>query len=72
MSLFLQWRAEAENAWNITMAPVLSFTLSEEGVSALRDVLICLNKFNEEICLEAKKDQVCFISSIRISCSCEL
>lgn len=54
------------------MAPVLSFTLSEEGVSALRDVLICLNKFNEEICLEAKKDQVCFISSIRISCSCEL
>lgn len=40
------------------MAPVLVFTLSEEGVSALRDVLICLNKFNEEICLEARKDQV--------------
>ncbi|MBE3049467.1 hypothetical protein IMZ48_44605 [Candidatus Bathyarchaeota archaeon] len=40
------------------MAPVLVFTLSEEGVSALRDVLVCLNKFNEEICLEARKDQV--------------
>lgn len=40
------------------MAPVLLFTLSEEGVSALRDVLVCLNKFNEEVCLEAKKDQV--------------
>lgn len=40
------------------MAPVLIFTLSEEGVSALRDVLVCLNKFNEEVCLEARKDQV--------------
>lgn len=40
------------------MAPILLFTLSEEGVNALRDVLICLNKFNEEVCLEAKKDQV--------------
>lgn len=46
------------------MAPVLSFTLSEEGVTALRDVLICLNKFNEEVCLEARKDQVYSTSSI--------
>lgn len=38
---------------------VLLFTLSEEGVSGLRDALICLNKFNEEVCLEARKDQVC-------------
>ncbi|CAI4219072.1 unnamed protein product [Parascedosporium putredinis] len=42
--------------------PVLLFTLSEEGVSALRDVLTCLSKFNEEVCLEARKDQV--LSSI--------
>lgn len=40
------------------MAPVLLLTLSEQGVSALRDVLVCLNKFNEEVCLEARKDQV--------------
>ena len=40
------------------MAPVLLLTLSEEGVSGLRDVLVCLNKFNEEVCLEARKDQV--------------
>ncbi|SPO02898.1 related to rad9 protein [Cephalotrichum gorgonifer] len=39
------------------MAPVLLFTLSEEGVIGLRDVLVCLNKFNEEVCLEVKKDQ---------------
>jgi hypothetical protein len=47
------------------MAPVLVFTLSEEGASALRDVLVCLNKFNEEVCLEAKKDQVCRVSGLR-------
>lgn len=39
--------------------PVLKFTLSEEGVSVLRDALSCLGKFSDEVSLEAKKDQVC-------------
>ncbi|KAI0015447.1 Rad9-domain-containing protein [Xylariomycetidae sp. FL0641] len=39
---------------------VLRFTLSEEGVSTLRDALACLGKFSEEVCLEAKKDRLVF------------
>ncbi|KAK3196740.1 hypothetical protein K4F52_000084 [Lecanicillium sp. MT-2017a] len=35
---------------------VLNFTLSEEGVSAFRDALICLNKFSDDVSLEARKD----------------
>ncbi|KAK2612206.1 hypothetical protein QQS21_001782 [Conoideocrella luteorostrata] len=35
---------------------ILSFTLSEEGVSAFRDALICLSKFSDDVSLEAKKD----------------
>lgn len=35
---------------------ILSFTLSEEGVSTFRDALICLNKFSDEVSLEARKD----------------
>ncbi|QLI68189.1 DNA repair protein rad9 [Metarhizium brunneum] len=35
---------------------ILSFTLSEEGVSAFRDALICLNKFSDDVSLEARKD----------------
>lgn len=37
---------------------ILSFTLSEEGVSAFRDALICLNKFSDDVSLEARKDSV--------------
>lgn len=37
---------------------VLTFTLSEEGVSAFRDALICLNKFSDDVSLEARKDSV--------------
>lgn len=37
---------------------VLNFTLSEEGVSAFRDALICLNKFSDDVSLEARKDAV--------------
>ncbi|KAI0004868.1 Rad9-domain-containing protein [Xylariaceae sp. FL0662B] len=40
--------------------PLLKFTLSEEGVSALRDALSCLGKFSEEVSLEAKKDRLVF------------
>ncbi|KAI1393343.1 Rad9-domain-containing protein [Hypoxylon trugodes] len=39
---------------------VLNFTLSEEGVSALRDALACLGKFSDEVSLEAKKDRLVF------------
>ncbi|RBR13983.1 uncharacterized protein FIESC28_07949 [Fusarium coffeatum] len=35
---------------------LLSFTLSEEGVAAFRDALICLNKFSDDVSLEARKD----------------
>ncbi|KAG5985290.1 hypothetical protein E4U55_006770 [Claviceps digitariae] len=35
---------------------ILSFTLSEEGVSTFRDALICLNKFSDDVSLEARKD----------------
>ncbi|KAI1378399.1 Rad9-domain-containing protein [Hypoxylon crocopeplum] len=39
---------------------VLNFTLSEEGVSSLRDALACLGKFSDEVSLEAKKDRLVF------------
>ncbi|KAF4982660.1 hypothetical protein FZEAL_1767 [Fusarium zealandicum] len=35
---------------------LLNFTLSEEGVAAFRDALICLNKFSDDVSLEARKD----------------
>ncbi|KLP18479.1 rad9 protein [Fusarium fujikuroi] len=35
---------------------LLNLTLSEEGVSAFRDALICLNKFSDDVSLEARKD----------------
>ncbi|KAH6893417.1 Rad9-domain-containing protein [Thelonectria olida] len=35
---------------------LLNLTLSEEGVSAFRDALVCLNKFSDEVSLEARKD----------------
>lgn len=37
---------------------VLQFTLSEDGVSVLRDALACLGKFSDEVSLEAKRDRV--------------
>ncbi|GJN82454.1 DNA repair protein Rad9 [Purpureocillium lilacinum] len=35
---------------------VLAFTLSEDGITAFRDALICLNKFSDDVSLEARKD----------------
>ncbi|KAI9158925.1 DNA repair protein rad9 [Paramyrothecium foliicola] len=35
---------------------VLNFTLSEDSVTILRDALICLNKFSDDVSLEARKD----------------
>lgn len=37
---------------------VVSFTLSEEGVTGLRDALNCLNKFSDDVSIEARKDKV--------------
>lgn len=37
---------------------VLNFTLSEEGVGAFRDALICLSKFSDDVSFEARKDSV--------------
>ncbi|KAI1809140.1 Rad9-domain-containing protein [Poronia punctata] len=45
---------------------VLKFTLSENAVSILREALACLNKFSDEVSLEAKKDRLVF-TAINIS-----
>lgn len=37
---------------------VLNLTLSEEGVNAFRDALICLGKFSDDVSLEARRDSV--------------
>ncbi|KAI1306574.1 Rad9-domain-containing protein [Xylaria venustula] len=37
---------------------VVKFTLSEDGVSVLRDALTCLGKFSDEVSLEAKRDRL--------------
>ena len=47
---------------------VLNFTLSEEGVSAFRDALICLNKFSDDVSLEARKDSVSGIDDATLVC----
>ncbi|EMR70812.1 putative dna repair protein rad9 protein [Eutypa lata UCREL1] len=46
--------------------PVLRFTLSEEGVSVLRDALACLGKFSDEVTLNAKRNQFT-ISTINLT-----
>jgi len=46
---------------------VVSFTLSEEAVAALRDALICLNKFSDDVSFEAQKDKVRISASFGIS-----
>lgn len=37
---------------------LVSFTLSEEGVGAFNDALMCVNKFSDDVSLEVRKDQV--------------
>jgi hypothetical protein len=37
---------------------ILKFTLSEDGVLVFHDVLACVAKFSEDVCLEARKDKV--------------
>lgn len=50
--------SKTTGAHTVAAMAVLNFTLSEEGVSAFRDALICLNKFSEDVSLEARKDHV--------------
>ncbi|KAI0180558.1 Rad9-domain-containing protein [Hypoxylon sp. FL1284] len=45
---------------------VLTFTLSEEGVNALRDALACLGKFSDDVTLEAKQDGI-IITTLNLS-----
>lgn len=37
---------------------LVSFTLSEEGVGAFNDALLCIHKFSDDVSLEIKKDKV--------------
>lgn len=43
---------------SVAAMAVVNFTLSEEGVVALQNVLACMLKFSDDVCLEAKKDKV--------------
>lgn len=37
---------------------LVSFTLSEEGVGAFNDALMCVNKFADDVSLEVRNDKV--------------
>jgi hypothetical protein len=37
---------------------IISFTLSEEGMTVFHDALACILKFADEVCLEARPDRV--------------
>lgn len=37
---------------------IVTFTLSEEGVAVLQSALTCINKFSDDVSLEARKDKV--------------
>lgn len=37
---------------------LVNFTLSEDGVSAFNDALVCIHKFSDDVSLEIKKDKV--------------
>ncbi|ROW17741.1 hypothetical protein VPNG_00682 [Cytospora leucostoma] len=37
---------------------LVSFTLSEEGVGAFNDALVCINKFSDDVALDIKKDKL--------------
>lgn len=37
---------------------VLKFTIEPEAISKLHDVLVCLGRFQESVCLEATRDKV--------------
>lgn len=37
---------------------LVNFTLSEDGVGAFNDALVCVHKFSDDVSLEIKKDKV--------------
>lgn len=37
---------------------LVNFTLSEDGVGAFNDALVCIHKFSDDVSLEIKKDKV--------------
>lgn len=37
---------------------LVTFTLSEDGVGAFNDALVCIHKFSDDVSLEVKKDKV--------------
>jgi cell cycle checkpoint control protein RAD9A len=37
---------------------VLNLTLSDEGVAVLHDLLVCILKFSDDVCMDARKDKV--------------
>ncbi|KAK1751604.1 hypothetical protein QBC47DRAFT_425233 [Echria macrotheca] len=37
---------------------VLNFTLNEDGVAVMHDALMCMFKFSDDVCLEARKDKL--------------
>jgi cell cycle checkpoint control protein RAD9A len=39
---------------------ILSFTLTPESLGKLHDVLVCLGKFSEAVCIEAVHDKASF------------
>lgn len=39
---------------------LVNFTLSEDGVGAFNDALVCIHKFSDDVSLEIKKDKVSF------------
>lgn len=41
---------------------ILSFSLSAEATARVHDLLLCLAKFGESVCLEARNDKVEFTS----------
>ena len=45
---------------------LVSFTLSEEGVGAFNDALVCIHKFSDDVSLEVKKDKVRHIVKLTI------
>lgn len=51
---------------------LVSFTLSEEGVGAFNDALICIHKFSDDVSLEVKKDKVSMSLIPQIDCETRL
>lgn len=50
---------------------LVDFTLSEDGVSAFNDALVCIHKFSDDVSLEIKKDKVStFVRHPRGNFSC--